>query len=255
LRWGVTAVAGAEVDVDAQLAGAAAALTDRLGVLPPPADRAALSAAEVARLIAELAVADGRWPVLGRIDLSTLSTGLASAAGLDDEWLAVVATVRPALARVEAVQLRGVVAGGGGSLSAWTSRPGDPWQQAGTRDPDTGRLPDSHLLVAYRPAGALAGGSAVGLLDQWSEVVPEVEHTTTAGFGFNAPGARAPQAILIGVPPAPDGVLADGDLVAIVLEARRLARVRVAQAIDLGAVSAVAPSMLLPATSPAGVEL
>ena len=255
LRWGVASIDGAEVDVDDQVEGAAAALTDRLRTLPPVAERPALSAAELGRLIAELAVADGRWPVLGRIDLTLIPTVLSPAAELDDEWLPVVATVRPALAPVEALQLDGLLTAGSAPLSPSSSRPGDPWQQAGVRDPDTGRMPDSHLLVAYGPPGALAGAAAVGLLDHWSEVVPEAEQTTTAGFGFNAPGSRAPQAILIGVPPAPDGVLVDGDLAAIVLEARRLARVRVAQATGLGDVSAVVPTMLLPATEPAGVDL
>ncbi len=256
IRWGITAIAGADLDVDTRLGGAARALTDRLGALPAPADRPALSAAGVARHIAELAVADGRWPVLGRIDLAALRTGLVPAAGLDEEWLTVVAAVRPPLARIEAVQLHGVVSPGGGPLSAWTNRPVDPWQKTGVRDPDTGRMPDSHLLVAYGGSGATAGSRcSVGLLDQWSEVVPEDEHTTTAGFGFNAPGARAPQAILIAVPPAPDGILADGDLCEIALEARQLARVRMVRPTDLGSVSAVAPSMLLPASPSVGVEL
>jgi hypothetical protein len=266
LRWGIVAIEAAEEPVEARLTGAAGALTDRLGALPAVADRANLSSTDVARLIAELAAADGRWPVLGRVDLSSLSLALtqdqrqpgASVNPFDREWLAIVAPVRPALARLEAAQFDAVITGGSPLLDVWTDRPGDPWQQVGTRDPDTGRLPASRLLVAYGSPGALAATSgirAVGLIDSWSEVVPEVEHTTTAGFGFNAPAARAPQAILLGVPPSPDGILADGDLAAIVLEARRLARVRMAQASGLGQVSAVAPSMMWPAAPPAGIDL
>jgi hypothetical protein len=268
-RWGVTAIEQAEQTVAQQLTGAAAALTDRLGTLPAVGDRAALSSPDVARLIAELAVGDGRWPILGRVDLAPLGLSLtrdARPAGafvnpFDQVWLAIVAPVRDVLSRMEAAQFDEIAASGSPLLDVWTNRPGDPWQQAGTRDPDTGRLPASRLLVGYGPAAALdgiapgTGVRAIGLLDSWSEVVPEVDHTTTAGFGFNAPASRAPQALLIGVPPSPDGVLADGDLAAIVFEARRLARVRVAQSSELGQVSAAAPAMVWPAALPAGVDL
>lgn len=269
LRWGITAIDAAEVDVPERLLGAVAALDDRLRALPPPADRAGMSAADLARALAELAAADGRWPVLGRVDVASLATGLAPdtrpAGGgtnpVDESWLAVVATVRPGLARIESVQLEGLLADGSAPLHAWTNRPGDVWQQAGVPDPDTGRMPDSHLVVAYGPAGVLDGIDAAapvrafGLIDAFSEIVPEVEHTTTAAFGFNAPGARPPQALLLGVPPSPDGVLADGDLAAMVLEARRLARVRMARSTELGHLAPVLPTMAFPAAQPAGADL
>jgi hypothetical protein len=86
-------------------------------------------------------------------------------------------------------------------------------------------------------------------------VIPEIEHTTTAAFGFNAPASRAPQALLVGVPPEPTGVLAADDLAAIVLEARRLTRVRMVQPTDLERVAPFAPTMVFPASLPAGVEL
>lgn len=255
LLWGVTSIAEAQIDLDARIAGAAAALTGRIGALPAAPERAGLSPAQLARHIAELAAADGRWPVLSRIDLSALPTGLAAASDVNGEWLPVMSAVRPPLARLEAFQLDTLVADGASALATWTNRPGDVWQRQGVRDPETGRLPDSHLLAAFAPPGSLTGVQAVGLLDQWSEVIPETEHPTTAGFGFNAPAARAPQAILLAVPPAADGLLQPGDLAAIVLEARRLARVRTVRTTDLGDVSAVAPTTLLPAAPPAGVEL
>ena len=51
-----------------------------------------------------------------------------SAPRLDPDWLETVAPVRPALARLEAVQLGQRLASGGRPLRAWTNRPGDPWQ-------------------------------------------------------------------------------------------------------------------------------
>lgn len=92
-------------------------------------------------------------------------------------------------------------------MSAWTTRPGDPWQlDAGPPDA-SGLVTASTLLAAFAPSGALEPGAdperlvAVGLLDQWTEVVPAVDHTTTVAFHHDAPGARAPQAVLVAVPP------------------------------------------------------
>ncbi len=184
LRWGITAIEQAEETLAVRLTGAAGALSDRLRALPAPGDRMGLSSVDVARLIAELAVGDGRWPVLGRVDVPPLALSLTldtRPAGsfvnpFDQQWLAIIAPVRDALARVEAAQFEGIVSNGSPLLNVWTDRPGDPWQQTGTRDPDTGRLPASSLLVAYGPPGAMdsiaagAGVRAIGLLDSWSEV-------------------------------------------------------------------------------------
>lgn len=98
---------------------------------------------------------------------------------------------------------------------------------------------------------------AVAEVDAWSEVVPGVverddrwrpaEVPVTLAVGFNAPTARAPQAVLLAVPPA-DDVALDVDLVrACVTEARLLARVRTLPRRLLGPLGVVLPSALLPA--------
>ena len=50
---------------------------------------------------------------------------------------------------------------------------------------------------------AVGAGSmvAVGLVDSWAKAVPQRAQRTTAVFGFNAPAARPPQAILLAEPP------------------------------------------------------
>jgi hypothetical protein len=177
---------------------------------------------------------------------------------IDRDWLAVVASVRSRMARLESVQLDSMVNSSAALLSVWTDRPNDIWQKNGVRDLNTGRIPDSHLFVVYGPAGVLDDVDETlrfGAVDRWSETIPHVEHTTTAGFGFNAPASRAPQAIIVGSPPSPDGVLADGDLAEIVLEARRLARVRMARQSELSKLHAAMPTSFLPASQPAGVNL
>jgi|GEM_PF-1386319 len=269
LRWGIQAHPDADLDLDARVSGARDALITRLEDYP--ADPLVLSAEELGKAIAELATDDGAWPVLSRIDLAAHAPGLtldARGAGvltnpLDDAWLAVVAPVRPALASLEAVQLEAaVLKAAPAPLAVWTNLPGDAWQQTGAADPDTGRLADSRLIVVYGPDGVLTGldvavtfTRAVGLIDQWSEVVPEVEHATTAAFGFNAPAARAPQAVLLAASPRADGILDNGILIQTLVETRELARARMAGTEDLGAYAGGVPTSMFPAMGDTRVDL
>ena len=113
-------------------------------------------------------------------------------ADLDAEYLTVVAAVRPALARLEAHQLTATI-----PLTGWANRATDPWQTDAT---------DARPLIAVYadPAVALSPPPALvatAQLDQFHEVVPATDQRTGAVFGFDAPAARAPQAILLAVPP------------------------------------------------------
>ena len=74
---------------------------------------------------------------------------------------------------------------------------------------------------------------AVVSLDRFEEVVPDAEQALGAAFGFNAPKARAQQAILLAVPPDPAAELDHGTLVAVLAETRELARARMARPVDL----------------------
>lgn len=177
---------------------------------------------------------------------------------IDEQWLSVAAVVRPPLARLEACQLERLVETGRGFFYAWTNRPGDPWQLNVPVNPDTGLRPDSALLVAYRPAEVLDGTPGVRsviLLDGWTETVPSTEQATCAGFGFNALGARAPQAVLVAVPPRSDGELDKDALIRILTETRELAHARMAGADELGAFAGAVPTLMLPAVGDTGVEL
>lgn len=137
------------------------------------------------------------------------------------DWLEIVAAVRPRLALLEAWQL---------------DPSGTPWHAAvrtgdGTTDP---WCPAGPVVVAYGPeAGPLAAGTAspdrlvaVTGLDAWQDAIPSREHTTSAAFGFNGPKSRAPQAVLLAVPPDASRRLSEEELAALVLETRQLARAR-----------------------------
>lgn len=164
-----------------------------------------------------------RLPVLPLVP--SLAVGQLRAATPDDEgrprtdrdWLEIAAAVRPRLASLEAWQLdpatqpwRAAVRTADGT--------GDPWSPAGP------------VVVAYGPdPAALAGNMArvaIAGLDAWQDAIPSSRHTTSAAFGFNGPKSRAPQAVLLAVPPNASRRLSDAELAALILETRQLARAR-----------------------------
>ncbi len=110
-------------------------------------------------------------------------------------------------------------------------------------------------VVVYGPAADAAGPVAVALLDDWAETVPGRRHTTHAAFGFDAPRARAPQSILLAVPPDERVPLTAEALPAVVLATRRLARARMAQPDGLDEWALSVPSSMFLASGPAASTL
>ncbi|HEY4957525.1 MAG TPA: hypothetical protein VII31_06885, partial [Caldimonas sp.] len=107
------------------------------------------------------------------------------------------------------------------------------------------------VAVAMHAPGALAAFTPDALLaglfvDEWMESIPASEETTGLGFHFDAPGARAPQAILLAVPadPATQSWTLDG-LLGVVNEAMALARVRAVRPQDLQALGLILPGIYL----------
>ena len=105
------------------------------------------------------------------------------------------------------------------------------------------------------PAATAAGPAGIALLDDWAETVPSRRHTTHAAFGFDAPRARAQQAVLLAVPPHEQTPLTAEALPSIVLSTRELARARMAQPNQLGAWSLAVPTSMVLAAGPAGSDL
>jgi hypothetical protein len=267
LRWGITPLTVDDDTPVTQLARAAAALADRLQTAPTNATAATLSVPELARSIAELASPEGRLPVLGRMRLDAVPVSLtqepapsAARADLDPDWLEVVAAVRAPVSRLEAFQLEQRVASAT-PFAAWSNHPGDPWQVNVPVGAIEGLVPASRLVAAFGPTGVLDPGLdpsrfvAIGLLDSWGETVPSTEHTTSVAFHFDAPGARAPQAMLIAVPPVVGTPLDTTGLIDILAEVRALAHARMATPNDVDAHSAGIPLTTFPAMPPTGVSL
>ena len=273
LRWGIVPI-DRSASVEERAAKALAALTTRVQAAktfiagmagaPNPAGQSESTAArEIAEAINKLAAPEGHLAILSSVEKTTLrdyepTRPIRLAPKLDDDWLTVLAPVRPRLARLEALQLLSLrkPAPPFQGFVAYANRPDDPWQKEAVKDNRdrllAGRsLQPPRLIAAYGTADAWDGTKvAVGSIDSWTETVPEPRHTTQAAFHFNAPGARAPQAILLAVPPVLDRPLGLPTLLATVRETRDLAHARMAALEDLKESDAVLPLSLLSAPEP-----
>jgi len=107
-------------------------------------------------------------------------------------------------------------------------------------------------LVAVTPGTDLPSGSPAGLfVDEWVEMVPSAEETTSVSFHYDAPTAAAPQVWLIGVPPTGFEMWAPADALRILDEALDLARLRMVDTDDVPGFGQLLPAFVT-AENPAG---
>jgi hypothetical protein len=163
-------------------------------------------------------------------------------------WLQQHGLVRPAVARLSTalanVEMRGRgLAADQLAVVQLPHRSGDRWVGMPLAEGTPFHVGAASLVMhgvgQIDPRGPLA----VLMVDQWSEVIPRKTETAGVSFHFDAPGARAPQAILLAVPPDPTSTgwkLAD--VIGSVHEAVQLSRIR---AVDLNHLEAA--GRLLPA--------
>jgi hypothetical protein len=222
-------------------------------------------AAQIAAAIIGLASPAGQLAVLSVIDKATFDkiAGLdrppnaAPDPALQSDWLPVAAAVRPPLARLEAWILEQEIAGAAG-LTSWSSAPTDHWLVEFLKNNpsmEVGKAKFPRFVVSYGPADAAAAPKvAVGVIDAWSETIPRREQSTSVAFGFNAPGARAPQAILLAVPPRLDQPLEGETLRDVVLDARTTTLARAASFDELAQYQALVPTLAFPSRGTTGVR-
>jgi len=134
-------------------------------------------------------------------------------------------------------------------LSPWPAAADDPSRLWSVPTASEGHL------VAYGPSALDGGPVGLAVLDDWAETVPSGRHTTHAAFGYDAPSARAPQAILLAVPPDEQVPLTTEALPGIVLATRELARARMAQPYQLGEWALAVPASMVLTSGPAGSTL
>ena len=202
------------------------------------------------------------FPVLPQfkaIAPAEISTSLAARATLlgGDEpaplaWLQRMGLVRDDTARLAAVVQGAELTGGDvttGSIAVmqFPARAGERWLAL----PFGATPPQAELAIAAVTSGTLDPAKAwSGLfVDGWAETVPAREETTGITFHHDAPGARAPQAVLLAVPPDPAAPnWSVDDLIATLHEAHDLARLRAVGPQDLRYLGTLLPALLLPAS-------
>jgi hypothetical protein len=240
-RWGIAPDPPAAGDTQAAAARARELLVARVQLSP---DAAGLDRTGLIDAITKLASPTGQLALLSRLTAAQLPS--LTETDLDLAWLTLVAAVRPPLAHLEVHQFTADV-----PLVSWASKPQDPWQT------DTGN--GERMVVAYAAEGHAvdtAATVAAAVLDRWTEVIPDTDHSTAAAFGFDAPAARAPQAILLAVPPDPNGRLDPDTVRDAVVDTRKLAHARMARPAELDAgIRGLLPTALLPATGRTEIPL
>jgi hypothetical protein len=161
-----------------------------------------------------------------------------------EAWLQSLARVRPRMADLALAS----------AAAQWTTgaeprlapvqlprRAADPWIGAGwATPPEDGEV----MSVMTIDAPAAVSGDLQGLLlDEFTEIVSTDRETTGIAFHFDRPSAAAPQALLLAVPPNPDGRWRWDTLVGVVVDTFERARLRAVEP-DLVAASPLFP--LLP---------
>ncbi|WP_371599926.1 hypothetical protein [Streptomyces sp. NBC_00564] len=253
----------------ARVVGGARRLLDDLVAREDAFDRttsedAAIAAHDLARV---RAVLGEDFPVVARFTLpgpvppdgedwrASITASLADPAllaGADlaaASWATQHALVRPALARLtrglEGSELLGGRTGLADLVVAQLPRrPGAQWVGLPF---DTPPPPTTSLVLHSIGALDAAAPFAALVVDQWSETVPSRQETTGVSFHFDAPGARAPQSVLLAVPADASATAWSVEALAgAVREAVALARIRQLDIDDVDTAARFLPAAYLP---------
>lgn len=252
--------------VRARLA-AAAALPTPPPPTPEPGDLPVVGTAEDGQVVRSrgvvatlLGVDQPFLPVLTSTDPDTLSAPLAARTSLlggdptaAATWLHVSALVRPALDPFAALLVHAEADGAPVpddlAVLQYPHDPARPWvalphDSAG--EPVAGTV----ALTLHAPDGVTPADGGSGLVvDSWNDAIPAAEETTAVTFHYDAPGARAPQAMLLAVHPAISPERWDLDtLLGCVNEAVDLAHLRTVGSRELAPFSTFLPAVFLPDT-------
>ncbi|MBM0227712.1 hypothetical protein [Micromonospora sp. ATA51] len=121
--------------------------------------------------------------------------------------------------------------------------PGDRW--VGEAPPSAGTEPLSLVVVA--PGGIDPTRPVQGVVvDEWTEVVPAGRAQTGLTFEYDAPGAAAPQAVLLGLAPEGAASWQPGSLAQVLEEALDLAVARAVDVDSVGAAGQFLPALYFP---------
>ena len=168
-------------------------------------------------------------------------------------WLAAAGRVDPGARRLrlatDLVEALGGVAGFTFAVGQLPDHPDEGWAAVSrpTAD-DRARL----CLLAIGAPGSFEGSAAAGLvLGAWTEAIPHGSRTAALGVHFDAPAARAPQAVLLCTADEDDGYSIE--LVRdLLLQTLQLAKLRLAGPQELGALGQYLPATYCTGAVPAG---
>jgi hypothetical protein len=254
---------GQVADLAAALVSADAELARRLSA--PAPDRSTDVDGLTAALRGLLGSGQPAVPVLTVTAAVAAAAGLAVTAGaaflasdpeLAADWVADLGAVRAATRRLAvALQDSAALSGPAGADPGWIVLDplrGSAWVATlGAAALDAGATATTVLAQApgaAATASRFAPGSRLSglVVDDWTEVVPEAQAATSLTYQADAPPARAPQAVLLGV--VPDTAHGwDVDTVAdLVLEAMDLTRLRTVDAETGAWAGRMLPAVLLP---------
>ncbi|MGW2050941.1 hypothetical protein ACWCPF_38130 [Streptomyces sp. NPDC001858] len=166
------------------------------------------------------------------------------------DWLERAATARPGAAALADLLVHGEATGTGGDfvlrIGQTPFTPGDRWVGARRTDEPP---PATGLAVHGRPTADPAEPAAVLVIDEWTELIPAQRNTAGVSFHYDAPGARAPHAVLLAVPPVVGSPWTAGLLSETVREALDLTGLRLVDLQALGWVGRYLPGVYLPQES------
>jgi hypothetical protein len=169
-------------------------------------------------------------------------------------WLQRMALVRPEVAALDGVLTTAEATGGLVDptdllVAQLPHRPGDRWLALPL---DDDALPSGELgLVIHAPGGLNPRRPQAGLVvDEWFELLPSPTETTGVSFHYDAPGARAPQSLLLAVPPELDAETWNLEwLLDTVHEAADLTRIRAVDPQRIWLSNRYLPAIYLPANA------
>ena len=222
------------------------------------ATEAAVVAHDLARIRAVFGQAFPVLPLFQPPNGAELDTSAADDQLVGDDplapvtWLTRHALVRPAAARLVAVLEASEMLGGGTALEELAvaqlpHTPGDRWIGLPWEQPGLGPAGTTAVVAHVADDSGFDGPLAGLIVDQWTDMVPNDQETTGLSFHYDAPGARAPQSILVAVPADPAARSWSVDaLVGTVQEAMDLARMRAYDIDDLAGVGRFLPAVYLP---------
>ncbi|MFE9654687.1 hypothetical protein [Micromonospora sp. NPDC006431] len=166
-------------------------------------------------------------------------------------WLSRYGRVRPAVGRLQEVLTTADALDAGGVVKVPATvrvaqlpyAPGDRW--VGEAPPKANTQPLSLVVVA--PGDIDPSRPVQGLVvDEWTEVVPAGKVQTGLTFEYDAPGAAAPQAVLLGLAPQGATSWQPASLAQVLEEALDLALARAVDVDSLGAAGQFLPALYFP---------